>query len=640
LCGVFGCGRAPEEVTRLDDRVWLSHEGRPVRAVDDRLTRDWYGLGDERLWLPLGEQGDLSLGSHKHRCSVGGRDIVARDRGPRRVDLRFAHAEHPEVPLRLVGDCGWASASGAPTPSPLADGVPLGAGWSAEWRVRISEGASLRVRVAGGPIELTLDGDVHRLGIGTHELPFRVAKEGPLSRLAAIEATARRSASVSIATVRSVRAPPVRRPVRHAIVFLADTLRADRLRVYEPTTRVETPALDRLARTADVFLDAHATAAWTKPSVASVLTGLYPWQHGAFSHDAVLRPNEPLLGERLQEWGVKTAAFVGNGYISSTYGFERGWDHFAPPRMNRGRARGLVRELFAWIDASRTETPEQSLFAYVHSTDPHSPYAAPRPYLHRYDPRPYAGPVDFTDPLLLRRIAAGEIPLQQRDRDHLIAAYDAEVAYHDGALAELIDGLVARDMWDDTLVIFLSDHGEELFDHGSVGHGGLRLHEELVRIPMVMHWPGTSAGRRVRGPVSQIDVAPTVLDALDLEVHGFGAEGARSLRTRAVAPDERFVLLAEGRRRVGVTDGRRRLIRHRNGTFEGEEDPAVRRYLLDALTLEMARHPVLPVGQPVGPRARAKPLRVVAPVEPPSTRPLDPDTEAQLRALGYLGDEN
>lgn len=622
---LLATGCAPTEpVGSLDERAWLSHRGQPVFALDDRLRRDWYGRADDRLWVPMVDQDALRLGSIKGRCSVGAAGVTSRQRKPLRVGLRFLEARD-EVPVRLRGDCAW---SGAPATPAEGGGVRLDRDWRATWRIGLRDPAELRVRVEGGPLTLEVEGQPHRLAPGEHALPLR-AGAAP----ARIEAHAEQPATLSLGLVRA-QAPVTPAPARvdHVLVLLVDTLRADRLRAYAPQSRVPTPALDRLAADGDVFLDAHAVASWTKPAVASVLTGLYPWQHGAFSHEAVVREDAPLLGEHLRPWGVRTAAFVGNGYVSAPYGFDRGWDHFVPGGSRGGRVADLSDEYLRWLDAHRQEAPEQPTFAYVHAVDPHSPYAAPDSFVRAFDPQDYAGPIDFTDDaLLLRRIERGELVPSARDQERLIALYDAEVAQMDRAVGALLDGLAARGLLERTLLVFVADHGEELFDHGSVGHGGLRLHPELVRVPLIVRWPGVTAGRRVRGAVSQIDIAPTVFDALEVAPDGFGAAGARSLRQSATATDERFVMLSEGRRRVAVTDGTRMLIRGRDGRFEGESEPELRRWMLDAMAREMERHPV---------RRRTDKVRDVPFDEPVRRAPIDQDLAEQLRALGYLGDEN
>jgi arylsulfatase A-like enzyme len=305
--------------------------------------------------------------------------------------------------------------------------------------------------------------------------------------------------------------------VRNVLIVMVDTLRADRLRAYDPDARVDSPAFDRLVRGGQLFERAYAPASWTKPSAASVLTGLLPSHHGATTHNRVLDPRVPTLAERLSLAGYQTAAFVANGYVSERFGFERGFDEFRNAATN-GRASGdeLVEDLLAWLDAHHDSAP---FFVYLHPTDVHAPYR-PRPStLRTLTDGLYHGPIDFdASPNLLRSIERGELTLTDRDRSRLLALYDAGVADHDELVLDpLVEGLAERGLMDDTLIVFVSDHGEELFDHGSVGHGGARVWQELIHVPLVMHWPGL-APARVHGTVGLVSIAATITDAVGLPV--------------------------------------------------------------------------------------------------------------------------
>ena len=629
LLALAACGETPrpKPPTPLGAGQPLGPDGQRAMRLDDRtvLRRDWYGEEDVRPWIAA-PAGTLVFGSEKGRCWPWSEGLSARRLKPRRALLALPAG--PERPVRLQGDCAWVAPTVNALP-PRSEDTPRGAAhlsarWGAEWVLRPPPGARLVGR-ASAPVRVELGERAHRLPAGAFELPLEPG------RLVAVRARAEAgTAELALGLARSPAPSPPPRRVRHAIVLLADTLRADRLAVYAPETRARAPHLGALAREADVYERAYAPASWTKPSVASVLSSIYPWQHRVLTHHSALPAEVPLFTERLRHFGVETAAFVSNGYVSDRFGFERGWDRFVHSAdTGRARAAEQVEDLLAWIDGRRDA--ERPFFAYLHTTDPHSPYEPPADVLARLDPEPYAGPIDFTDdPLLLRRIGRGEVPLSERDRARLTALYEGEVEGHDRALGALVEGLRARGLLDETLLIVTADHGEELFDHGDVGHGGGRVWEELIRVPMVMRWPGVSAGRRVATPASSIDVGPTVLEALGLPTVEYGSPSARSLRALVGHRGPRVVMFGRRDSLRGGVDGHLKLVRRRDGSVElwdldadpGEraprEDALGRRWMLEGMAREMAANPTRG-----GERRRG----------------VDGDLAAQLRALGYVGDE-
>lgn len=389
-----------------------------------------------------------------------------------------------------------------PPPRPTE---PLPVGWSRSWSFEPPEGARLVVPEG-------VRARVHRESAPTGEPAGDALVAGELIRL---ELQAERPADLSSARV-MVPEPGEPRPTgraRNVIVWLVDTVRADKLSPWNPQTRVETPGLDRWARRAVVFDRARTQENWTKPSVATLLTGLLPWQHTALSGEAVLPRSVEMLSETLQDAGFATGGFVCNGYVSRTFGFRQGWDSWRNyiKEGRRTAARFVAADVLSWLDERDESKP---FFLYVHTIDPHVPYIPPDEVLARYDSEPYEGPVDFTrDRELLEKIKGGSLRLDARDKRRLEALYDAEITYHDAHFAAVLEGLERRGLADDTLVVFTADHGEELFDHDSVGHGH-SLFEELLHVPLVMRIPGIDDTTRVADPVGLVDVLPTILDVL------------------------------------------------------------------------------------------------------------------------------
>ena len=298
-----------------------------------------------------------------------------------------------------------------------------------------------------------------------------------------------------------------------AIVYLVDTLRADHTGVYG-YARKTTPELDAFAKDAVVFDTAVMHASWTKPSVASILTSRLPGQHRAVQLRDPLDPSNVTVAERLDARGWATGAAIANSVI---YGeesrFDRGFDFFAglhgedDQRSKLVGADVVVDSALAFL-RSRQGLPT---FLYVHTMDPHVPYAPPAPFDRMFEPHPTEGHpardprTDYKEPL---------------DRERMIAQYDGDIAFGDREFGRFVRELKAAGLYDDALVVFLADHGEEFLDHGLWLHGR-SLFDELIRVPLVVKFPGRrGAGRRVAEQVQGVDIVPTVLEAVGVPLPG------------------------------------------------------------------------------------------------------------------------
>ena len=294
-----------------------------------------------------------------------------------------------------------------------------------------------------------------------------------------------------------------------AILYLVDTLRADHLGVYG-YARKTTPELDAFARDAVVFDAAIAHASWTKPSVASILTSKLPGQHKAVQLRDPLDASNLTVAQRLDERGFATGAAIANSVIYGAESeFDRGFDVFAglhgdgDQRSKLVGADVVVDSGLAFL-RSRQGLPT---FLYVHTMDPHVPYEPPPPFDRMFEPFPTEGHpardprTDYREPL---------------DRERMIGQYDGDVAFGDREFGRFVRELKAAGQYEDALVIFLADHGEEFLDHGSWLHGR-SLFDELIRVPLVVKFPGNrGAGQRVAEQVQGLDIVPTVLEAMGL----------------------------------------------------------------------------------------------------------------------------
>lgn len=424
---------------------------------------------------------------------------------------------------------------------------------------------------------------------------------------------------------------------RNVLMVLIDTLRADRLSPYNPDTRVQTPGLNAFVQSASTFAHAHSQENWTKPSVATLLSGLMPWEHTATGQSSVVPRSVELLPEVLDERGFATASFISNGYVSDRFGFRQGWDTYRNylREGRRNRAENVAADVLAWLDgrAAEGDTP---FFAYVHTIDPHVPYRPPNRYLGLYGDTDYRGPVNFrADSTLLENVKLGRVRLAARDREHLQALYDGEITYHDVHFRAILDGLERRGLADNTMVVVTSDHGEEFWDHGSVGHGH-SVYEELLHVPLFVKLPGVPA-RQVEASVGLVDVMPTILDALGIEapdamsgrsflpeLRGAGTDAPRAsvsgfMENWRTVTDQRFKLILRPRRAAKLYD-------LDNDPQEANDiaasHPWTVRYLREllAVRLDATR------GRQRRTRHRATRTRI------------DDETAAQLRAIGYVVD--
>lgn len=299
-------------------------------------------------------------------------------------------------------------------------------------------------------------------------------------------------------------------PAKNVVVLLIDTLRASKLRAFNPRSPVQTPALDRIAEAGAVFERAQSPENWTKPSCASILTGLYPATHGVKTTEARLPDAALTLPEHLKANGFATGSFIANGYVSDRFGFDQGWDHYTNfiRESKNTDASSVLEEAADWIEQNK----DRRFFAYVQTIDPHVPYDPPAEFLQMYDRRDYTGQVQpRMTPELLEQAKKGEVTFDASDTRRLEALHDGEITQHDHEMGRFIERLQELGVWEDTLFVITSDHGEEFNEHGSWGHGH-SVYQELINVPLVFHMPGrVPAGTRISDAVSTVDIPGTVL---------------------------------------------------------------------------------------------------------------------------------
>lgn len=302
--------------------------------------------------------------------------------------------------------------------------------------------------------------------------------------------------------------PPDGDGPRNVILIAVDTLRADRLSCYG-YRRDTTPHMDALAADGVRFEQVAANANWTCPSFASIFTGVVPSRHGVFS----LGPTTPLpatfvtVAERFRDHGWMTNSII---YKAPLYdgGYEQGFDiAFNVPRENVRGSDNLA-EAMQWLDTSS----DRRNFLFLHFNDPHQPFTQPEPFDTRFGP--------INDIELPHSLVEHGAPKDRAQQQVMRDLYDGEVAYVDACIGEFVEALRARDLYDSSYIVLVSDHGEELWEHGAFGHGGAMLHDTVARVPLIIKPAAGDAQRgvTVRTQVRAFDVMPTLLEIAGIPV--------------------------------------------------------------------------------------------------------------------------
>lgn len=431
-------------------------------------------------------------------------------------------------------------------------------------------------------------------------------------------------------------------------MIVVDTLRADRLGVYGGPKDL-TPFFDQVAASGVYFAHAYAQSSWTNPSTASLLTSRYQSQHGVVTYASRLQPDETTLAEIFRANGYATGGFSANVMIGEINGFSQGFETFRsyqtetregvpkafwPPR----RAEFVNAAALAWLDGVPRERPA---FLYLHYMEPHAPYWPTQAAIAAVfgpDAAPDLLEINAALTRGYRREPAPEIFADIR------RAYDAEVRSIDDGIRALFDALAKRGILDDAIIVITSDHGEEFREHGQFGHG-TRLFDEVIRVPLIMRWPGAPRGRRIEPVVELVDVAPTVLQLAGITPPAMftgeslaGLLGVRGAPTpngagRALSELDSYARIdariTGPHRRALVVDGRKVIAGwtpEEIAYFDLATDPTEQ--APDALTPE-AR-----TSLDDALAAEAKGLTATAET-PSATLPVPEATRERLRALGY-----
>ena len=315
---------------------------------------------------------------------------------------------------------------------------------------------------------------------------------------------------------------PARDDLPNIVLISMDTMRGDRLGSMGYHRSNIAPFLDELAAAGVQFENAYSQAPSTLGTHTSLFTGTYVQTHQVFGHHRQLEPEALTLAEHLTAHGYATYSSVSSLRFMPEIGINQGFATFNPfwDRPKNERSDAVTDTFHAYAAQQRTEP----VFAFLHYFDAHAPYNAPEPFTTRYSERrdDLFEPRRSVDFLRDNRYT----PVSAEELAWLEALYDAGVSFLDDELRRLYENTTFAN-GRPTLWIFTSDHGEEFKEQGYLGHSTW-MHEELLRIPLIMVGPGMPAGRRTDAYAQSADLFPTLTDLLDLPTPP-GMEG-RSLR--------------------------------------------------------------------------------------------------------------
>lgn len=413
------------------------------------------------------------------------------------------------------------------------------------------------------------------------------------------------------------------------LIISLDTLRAQSVGAYG-YGRDTTPFIDAFARRGTLFETAITASVTTGPSHMSLFTGLYPVNHGMRSGKELKHKDVSTLATQLRNAGYQTAAFTENGFIVRRFGFGEGFSEYTENRGTRRETPGEVRVTFPQAERWIAKRAREPFFAFVHTYQVHSPFWPPEPYSKLFEGDGMASP---------------DTEQMRKARDN----YDREIRFADDTLRIMIEALAERHQLERTLVVILSDHGEEFHEHGRYQHGGA-VFDETLRIPLIVVGPGVQADRRIAAQVSLIDVRSTMLDLLGVAddsegdgvslaatLRGGPEPGPRALFAEASAP-KRWIRPFSGEDwnppLVAVRSQHQKFILHRPRDGGPVEPPQY--YDLAADALEHSPRPIEPetlreIDALVDDYLKGRTAREQSPPQP-----LDPGERQRLHALGYL----
>lgn len=291
-------------------------------------------------------------------------------------------------------------------------------------------------------------------------------------------------------------------PRYNVILIMVDTLRADHLPCYGYELNTA-PNICSFANEGIIFKNMFSQSPSTKPSIASLFTSTYPTQHKVVYNNDRLNDDFVTLAEILNENGYYTLAVNDNPVIKTRFNYNQGFNVWHDIEIKNADI--VNKTLFEELDKDQ----KGPYFIYVHYLDAHHPYVAPQPF-YKYFNNDYDGKVKGDKP-----ISSGYFRDKPKELRQLMLFYDNEIAYLDSRIARLFDKLKQKNLYDNSIIIITSDHGEMFMEHGHLQHSN-GLYSEVINVPLIIKMPYSKKNTTVDTYVQTIDIFPTLLDVLDI----------------------------------------------------------------------------------------------------------------------------
>lgn len=309
---------------------------------------------------------------------------------------------------------------------------------------------------------------------------------------------------------------------RNVILISLDTLRADHLSCYG-YPRETSPNIDLMAEDSVLFLNNFASSPWTLPSHMSLMTSLNCINHKVYHRDQKMNPELKTLADFLRSDEYFNVAFTGGGFVSGMFGFNKGFDSYhVKGDVNVPRSAEIIaNSALQWIE----EHKDRNFFLFLHTYQIHAPYGPPAPFNEMF----------LDENAEWKEVNMGKLRLNHEHRykllpenlrQNIIALYDSEIRYTDEALIKpLINLLKDLQLYDNTMIILTSDHGEEFYEHKSWEHNH-SLYNETIHVPLIIKFfQSKNRGRRIQRFSRLTDIMPTILDELGIKHSGYYMDG-------------------------------------------------------------------------------------------------------------------
>jgi arylsulfatase A-like enzyme len=310
----------------------------------------------------------------------------------------------------------------------------------------------------------------------------------------------------------------------NVILISLDTLRADHLGCYG-YTRNTSPHIDSLAQDSAVFQNAYSQSPWTLPSHTSMLTALNPYHHQVYLAEEKMHPSIITVADVLRINHYLCGGITAGGYVSEKFGFAKGFDNYKGERYiayTADEARQISLHSQEWLEKNK----DKKFFLFLHTYQIHDPYFAHENITESYVQGPLIWEKMPLAEFLRNQPEKRKYPFSEKEKENLVGLYDGEIKYTDEVLiGPLIQKLKELNLYDKTMIILTSDHGEEFYDHDSWLHSHT-LYDELINVPLIIKFPESkNKGKKITPIVRSIDIMPTLLEEADIDYSAFELDG-------------------------------------------------------------------------------------------------------------------